>query len=675
MAKKIKMTDEEKENLLILKNEIAMSIALIDDEVVPDMQDALARYTGEYIPPYAVDIVLNEVYPIIQYEMPSIFFKAPRAFLKPRQKNYIAKKTNIYTGKKEEVFVDAAKSAKTQEHILNYSIEQMKYKKEMRKVLLDALLFKYGAMWHGYKGSFGMTEENSIYIKNEKIFVKRISPKNIIFDPKVTLSTIDEAEWVGRVLSVPLRDIKDDPELNVDDRIKGKLGFGQTLKSDLKQGGDTKNLLRSKRKLIDFTDSRFKKHAEFITLYEVFKKPTKKEARNGGKGSVLLLTDEQQEPLRLNDWPYKTDEWSLKILQFNDVPDNIFGMSDIDVWGNIADHKNIVVNLQLRNAESNTKNIVFFNKDGMDEEEVQKVQDGEQVIVGVDGTTKDRVSVATPGSAASSELYLLDGRVQNNLDEKSGVNDLKKGSLRSGEESATSVRIRNAGSSARPSFRQDIMADFLIDSFKFLNDLNQQFMPIKDAVRIMGSLDIEWSENPTKEDVQADVDVEIDVISMLPESPEKELEQNSQVLKLMTDALTVPQIMTKISQEGKTFNLAPIIEQILHRLKIRDPEAFRNLRPEESQGFASVAELKAAEANIKAILSGQPLPSPPAEGQSHVTRIGAYDSQRQILALQGQVNEILEQLIMVQMQLAEQESKQKAPRSGEAFKPAKMTAV
>jgi hypothetical protein len=36
------------------------------------------------------------------------------------------------------------------------------------------------------------------------------------------------------------------------------------------------------------------------------------------------------------------------------------------------------------------------------------------------------------------------------LEDKSGVTDLKRGFLQSGEESATSVKIRNAGGGARP---------------------------------------------------------------------------------------------------------------------------------------------------------------------------------------------------------------------------------
>src|SRR5579863_8347971 len=106
-------------------------------------------------------------------------------------------------------------------------------------------------------------------------------------------------------------------------------------------------------------------------------------------------------------------------------------------------------------------------------------------------------------------------------------------------------------------------------------------MPVEDAVRIVGSLDLQWSDKPTEEEVQADVDVEIDAISMLPESPEDELNMMEQALNMMIGALTQPVIMEKIQQEGYTFGMVPLIQQTLNRMKLKDPEMFRSLQPSE----------------------------------------------------------------------------------------------
>ena len=81
--------------------------------------------------------------------------------------------------------------------------------------------------------------------------------------------------------------------------------------------------------------------------------------------------------------------------------------------------------------------------------------------------------VASPGGQASSELYLIDQRIQRNLEEKSGVSDLKKGTLQSGEESAASVKLRASGASARPAYRQDIQSEFLKNSIHYIAQLTK----------------------------------------------------------------------------------------------------------------------------------------------------------------------------------------------------------
>ena len=576
----------------------------------------------------------------------------------------------------EEVQLDSSDSARTQEHILNYLISQIGYKGQTRKVLLDALLFPYGVMWHGYKGNFGMTEEQSIIIQDERIFVSRIGPLRFIHDPSVSISNLSEGKWVGRVIDIPMIDFLEDNKLDIDKAmIKGRLGFGDKigkkealLDPNFRQtgGADIQLLNKLRKSMIDFADEDFKnsRAARFVRLFELYLRPTKKERREGSKGKILLLTDEQPKPLRENEWVIKAEGFPSQILQFNELNDHIFGLTDIETYRSIADQKNAIINLQLRNAQENTKVWVGISKENIDgEEDITKIQKGENTIVLFNsGNPRDRMFVASPGGAASSELYLIDGRIQKNLEDKSGVTDLKRGFLQSGEESAASVKLRAAGGSARPAYRQDIMADFLKASFLYLNQLNKQFMTIKDAVRIVGSLDLEWSENPTKEELQADVDVEIDAISMLPENPEKEVREVNTVLALAIQALTTPAIKAKLQEEGKIINLSPLIERILLRLKINDSEVFRNVRPEESQGFVSVQQLKEAQANVQSVIKGGQIQFPPKPEDDHRAKLEVYTAMLQVI---GQ-NQILKQLIQIH-QILLQQIQQKQARPGQTI--------
>lgn len=662
-----------KDELMAIRNELRISEKLIETRLKPQMLEAVYRYTGLHVPKIAVDwtLVLNEIYPVIQSNLPSIFFRNPRVFLKPRNKTYIARKRNLKSGKMEDVILDANKSAKTQEAILNYRLEQINYKKEVRKVLLDALLFKHACLWHGYKGNFGMTDEKSIFVQNENVFVCRTSPGMMLWDPSVAIEYLDEGGWQARAVWMRLKDVLDDDDLTVTADLKGVQGYTEKVTLDPQQGSDTKFIAPAFKSLIDFAERGFSdsNHSRFIKLYEVFKRPSKKDLKKGRPGKILLMCTEQKEPLRKNIWEYKAEGYPGHLLQFNPVPEMQLGVSDVETYGNIADHKNLVINQQIRNAEQLNKVWVGLAKDGADEEDIEKARKGENTIIQYDtDDIQKKMFVASGGGQASSELYLLDQRIQRNLEDKSGVSDLKRGFLQSGEESAESVKIRSAGSNLRPAYRQDIMAEFLKRSCLYLNQLNKQYVDTKEAVRIVGSLDVEWSDTPTKEGVQADVDVEIDVISMAPENPEKELQEMSAILNLMVQAITTPEIYQKIQQEGKTFNLSPIIENMLLRLRVRDPEVFRNIKPEESQGFTSVAELRAAQQNVMAAMSNQMPPSPPEKGQDHRARLEVYMAISQLLKAMNQVSDMLEELIKLQAAILEEEEAEEGQQVNQPLK-------
>ncbi len=65
-----------------LKNNLLMAKRLNEDQLLPQMLEAIERYTGVYLPSIGQnwDVVLNEIYPIIQYNLPSTFPFSPSRF-------------------------------------------------------------------------------------------------------------------------------------------------------------------------------------------------------------------------------------------------------------------------------------------------------------------------------------------------------------------------------------------------------------------------------------------------------------------------------------------------------------------------------------------------------------------------------------------------------------------
>ena len=667
-------TKLSKDRLRKLFNEIKISEKYNDEELKPIITENIRRYTNQYKPDIGTNwqVIVNEFYPIVQSNLPSTFLNTPKIFLKPKNKFYIANMRNPLTGKKEPTQLDSTKSAATQEAIVNYRLTEIGYKQEVSKTVMDALVLTHGILWHGYKGNFGMTGEDEIFIRDESTFAKHVFPLDFIKDPQVSFDEVETGMWQGRIIDIPYDDLVEDKELTIEKgKIKGFKGYGTKFGDKGKDNGgqDRATPSRQPRTMLDCTDKDFQNSTQcrYIHCYEIFLRPTRKERKEGKPGKILLLTDEQDSPLRENDWTIKAEGFPGKVLLYNPVPGCHLPMSDIDTYKSSVDQKNAIYNLQLRNATENSKVWVAIATDGMDgEEDIEKIQQGDQtILLFKSDTVNGKMNVMSPSGMASSELYLIDGRIQRNIENLSGVSDLKKGFLQSGEESATSVKIRNAGSSTRPAYRQDRTSDFLIGSTKYILQLEKQFTTVKDAVRIVGSLDIQWSEKPSKEEIQADVDVDIDVVSMLPEDPERELRNLQTTLMLFINAIQSPQIMAKIQQEGKTINLSPLMDQILTRMRLKDPDIFRSIKPEEKMGFASIQQLQEAQQNVMSVIYKGQIATPPKEEDDHRIKLQIYTMVSELLKGLKQDSQALQQLIIMQQSMMEQMQ----AKEGQAEKP------
>jgi hypothetical protein len=618
-----------------LKVEIELAKKLNREYLLPKLKAWYKRYIGEYKPEIGEDftIILNEIYPIIQWQIPSIFFRNPKAYVKPRKKTHEVIKKDPITGMEIPVQIDVNKSAKTQENLINFTYKDIKYKKYVRSVLSDALIFNFGVLWHGYKGDFGVNEEGSLTIKKEKVFVSRISPMDFIFDPKVNLNNLESAEWSGRILRRPKEEVYSDKKYKIPKTVNKKSENG--LKYEDMTGFELK-----------LSDEDVKKLGETVELQEIY-------YREDGEWRILVYCEGIEEPIRDDKWDCICDSFPSKILQFNELNESRYPLGDIETYKDIADQKNAIVNLQIRNAGQNANNIVVISKTGTDESEIDDIKEGRGNILTIedDGDVRQKVSSITTGGGASSELYMLDTRIQTNLDEKSGVSDIKKGTLRSGEESATSVKYRMAGGNLRTSDRQEKMGEFLQESTEYLLGLIKKFMPYKDAVRIVGATDIEWSENFTQDDISAPTDVEIDIFSMIPEDPQQELAVFNNMLGMLSNMLLNPQMNAKILQEGKKINISPLIEQILYRNKVTVNGVFETLKPQDTQGYASVEQIKEAQANVASVLTGQNIPFPPQETDDHRAKLEIYGLVDAIMTAMGQQNEAIQQLIQAHSQV------------------------
>jgi hypothetical protein len=90
------------------------------------------------------------------------------------------------------------------------------------------------------------------------------------------------------------------------------------------------------------------------------------------------------------------------------------------------------------------------------------------------------------------------------------------------------------------------------------------------------------------------------------------------------------------------------------RLKLRDPEIFRKIKESEAMGFSSNQQLLIAKDNVKAALTGQPIPHPTQIDDDHRAQLTIYSEIAEILKLAGHVSDQLNQLIAEHQQIEQQ---------------------
>lgn len=645
-----------------LWNQINLTEQVIKNQVVPSYIESLSHYIGETSFKLhnmdEVDVALNDTFPIVQQKLPFLFFRRPRAFVKPRRKFVLVTKTNPITGQREKIRVDGSKLARTTEHALNWNLHESGFEEEMDRVSLDLALSPYAVLWQSYAGKFGLRQDETMYVKEDSIFQKRIRPDLFLWDTEGTHE--EEWSWVGRKTLVKLEDVLDDPRYSSEKRrLEGSVGFGDPLRKS--QGSDAINI--GPRVMSDLLDSSFKESIQSrrVWLYEIWQKPRLRDRLKGRRGKVFVLARDLPKPLFEDSWPLKQEGFPCELFRINPLNDSTLGIPDPKTYLEVVKEKQIETNLILRNLKQNSNLKVILNGSKFDESDVRKFVEGESaVLLSRDPLQQGDVTSLQAGSVPSAAFQVAQN-TDMQLQKQSAITQTRQGIKPPGEITATQAEILERGLESRPTLHQKLISRTLKKLMRKRVQLMKQFFKRQDIVPVMGTLDFEWSDEFSNDDITDEVDIEVDLVSMLPENPAVEIRNLLDMLRIMSDAMANPAIITKIQQEGHMFNFTPFIEQLLLRMNLRNEEMFRPVRPEEGEGFSPNSSLLLARQRaIRAIITGEF--DPPQPGENHDVMLSVYQSLLQLLqAIQAPVG-ALPQLIQATELARQQEEESSGKR-------------
>jgi len=523
-------------------------------------------------------INVNLTRPNVEISKPAVFLKNPKIFITNKQDFIDTGKKHSIT--KAPIVLDGYRMAQTLQDAINPLVNEINLQDEMSKCRDDNLIGSYSGMFVGYNTEFGVDEEENEYIKDEEIYVQRQDPDMVGVDPELNEFDLSKAKFFYRVIIDEWQEVKKNPHYKNTSNLES---------SDLGYGDSILDATRRRKKLLDFAGAEFAEsdEAKKVVLYEIWLKPTPSEKRKGEKGKVIVLAKGHNKALREDTWPLDLDGFPVELSTFNRMNDRFYPPFDLQFYEPQLNEQNKLRTYQLQNAKTVGNFKVFFNADEINEEEINKLLTGDNVLVplrnlgGADIRTK--VMVMTPGSP-SAEFYLVDQKIARDIEHISLLPETKKGIRPTGRQTATEVRIEAMAANTQPAERLEIMATFYIRIIRKIIQLMKQFYDIKKMRQITGKTEVEWTDfGFSTTSIKNEFDIQIDIASMLPKNEAVERRQALDIADRILRLVESPPAMAKLIQEGTNLNLTEALVEVSKKFEIKNDKILEKMGEAEQQ--------------------------------------------------------------------------------------------
>ena len=513
--------------------------------------------------------VINLVYAHIKVQLPFLYFQNPKWFC------------NVAMPLRGEE--ELKRNAALAEHFLNYYATEnlgISLKKQMRLAILDAF-FSFGVIKVGYVGEFEtnpsygkfqtlgtdeagdpiyetngygeiMKDDEEEILTHEAFYARRISPTHLLFDPEGE-NYFEDGRYIIQEIVKSVEDVKASKLYeNVEDlqpSFNVRPGYG-----------DYEAQLEDLPELQDDLDR--------ITLYEIYDLEHDK---------LKVYAEGHDEFLRDEDMPDGIDHCPFEFLRYNEVPDRVYPMSDIESAKTLQEEINVGRGMIMTHAKRFARKYgytdeTFSGTDGATE--MENIKDPE------DGTFfKVNSFEAMPKPLENAPL---DASVYQNFQqafvdfrEVMGSTEADRG-LVERRKTATEAGYMAKASGIRKEDRKSLVEDFAAGVGKKLLQSMQANLTNEHAVQIAGMKGQEW-QSITRENIIGDFSVGVEIGSVAPQLPEFERQELMQVLQVVTQ---FPQevVMAEVNFSGLMRNLHKYFPLLDMSEVLNTPEVAQQIR-------------------------------------------------------------------------------------------------
>jgi hypothetical protein len=387
-------------------------------------------------------IVENLVFSNIRAIIPRLAFRNPKYFVSAKKKPYATK------GKGGEmVLFDTLGAAIHNEVLLTYYLEEMKMLRESRKCLYDALIGPMGIMRFGYTLKTEKIKKDSEIEVNELIkadspFAMRYAPSDFRFDTEAIDSHLNDARWCSFRWVKPLEDVKANTRYsnvrNLKPNFTVDTTYGNGNDYKLNMDSDTEDLL---------------KMVEGWTIYD------KKDRQ------VYTLVPTHDKFLEKRDWEkslQNIEGLPVETLYFNENPDDVFPVSDVDMYRPLQDNLNRLLSLNLSHVKSVSQRRYLVGEDSMDQEEMRKLTyGGDGTVAMVKGANPGDKVVPLKDATISQDIYAQVSNLRSAIRQMGGVSQAEALAFGNSETATEPALIERAAATIRGD-QQDRYEDFMV---------------------------------------------------------------------------------------------------------------------------------------------------------------------------------------------------------------------
>lgn len=531
------------------------------------------QYRGDYVSAVPTFIrgvkmiPINEVYAYCRAFIPSVYSRDP----------YISVNTRTAQG---------AQSAKIRELYINAYWRELRLKREVRRIILDAILSE-GYIKVGYSNAMGRLVakdgepqiEPSEYVKNEEIFATRISWKNMVRDPDAT-DGLHDARWVAQNIIRPL------------DAVRASSFYENTKEIQPRY-------IVSSEDNKQHTSPSGSAEVAYASLWEVW---------DIDANEVFTISEGSAVYHMKKKWPYDIEGFPYVMLRFNDNPDEPYSPNLIGPW-----EPQLWEKMKLRAMQLD--HIKRFNRQMSVEEGAMTPVEIQKLELGDTGSVTKRkkgydVPAPIPYPPLQTDIYAIGNSIDMDKDNISGQpNAVRSAPQRTQSRTLGEIDRLMAAFQANQNTPQTLIEEFCEEvAYKILG-ISAQFMSgkkwikaTKRDVQDIAKAFVDQDGRPrfdgrgfnfTKADIQGiEFDVNVKAGSTLPMNKENRLQVASDLLKLgptlgvapngkvakvlgkmILGELDMPEVEAAYDEEIKAIENAKVLMRAQQQMQISEAES------------------------------------------------------------------------------------------------------